>query len=111
LAQELFVSVQHLADNDFALESISGSSPGVVSLPLINTRSPVDPISGGVIGDNVFERESELPTEDTNCACRKIVPRREVIAAGTREGSEVEAVDRCGFAASTSLLIRYNHGY
>jgi len=66
LAKNSSSSVQHREAKDFALESMSGSSPGVVSLPFTSIRSPVDPISGGVTGDTVSERENELPTEGTN---------------------------------------------
>lgn len=71
LAKNSSSSVQHLAANDFALESIFGSSPGEVSLPLNIIRSPVDPISGGVIGDTVSGRENELPMEGTSLTCRE----------------------------------------
>jgi hypothetical protein len=87
-------SVQHLTASDLALESISGSSPGVVSLPFNNIRSPVDPVSGGVIGDTVSERENELPTEGTNRTYRESSRVGGSSSRGIREGSEVEAVDR-----------------
>ena len=87
-------SVQHLTASDLALESISGSSPGVVSFPLSNIRSPVDPVSGGVIGDTVSERENELPTEGTKRTYRDSSRDGGSSSRGRREGSEVEAVDR-----------------
>ena len=87
-------SAQHLAASDLALESISGSSPGEASLPLSNIRSPADPVSGGVIGDTVSERENELPTEGTKRTCRPSSRTGGSSSRVIREGSEVEAVGR-----------------
>jgi hypothetical protein len=93
LAKNSSSSAQHLAANDFALELMSGSSPGAVSLPVNNTRSPVEPISGGVIGDTPSDRENELPTDGTNRTCRESSRAGGSSSRGRREGSEFEAVD------------------